>query len=113
ESAVVSADRIPSGTLVPEVSGWSLAGLVDGERRVMLLAGSGNQNVLIEAEPGNRLDAPAGPDFFEVRVRGVAGRFDSSAGTLEWIDDGVLMRMRSSTVALEALLELAESMTPR
>ncbi|HEY3428144.1 MAG TPA: hypothetical protein VGK83_05685 [Acidimicrobiia bacterium] len=113
ESAVVSAHQIPSGTLVPSASGWSLAGLVDGQRRVMLLVGSANQNVIIEAEPGDRLDTPTGPDFSEVEVRGASGRFDAGAGTLEWIEGGILMRMRSSSVALETLLELADSMTPR
>jgi hypothetical protein len=113
ESAVVAANQIPSGTLVPTVSGWSLAGLVDGDRRVMLLIGSANQNVIIEAEPGDRLDTPIGPDFYEVEVRGASGRFDAGAGTLEWIEDGILMRMRSSSVPIETLLELADSMKPR
>ena len=113
ESAVVTAEEIPPGALVPNVSGWSLAGLVDGERRVMLLVGSGNQTVLIESEPGNRLDAPTGPDFSEVEVRSATGRFDVGAGTLEWIEGGVLMRMRSSSVSLDTLIEIAESMKPR
>ncbi|MGH8959014.1 MAG: hypothetical protein ACRDVK_10120 [Acidimicrobiia bacterium] len=113
ESAVVSADEIPLGMLVPVVSGWSLAGLVEGERSVMLLVGSGNQNVLIEAEPGDRLEAPTGPDFFEVGVRGATGRFDAGAGSLEWIEGGALIRMRSSSVPLATMLEIAESMNPR
>lgn len=113
ESAVVAADSIPPGTLVPNVSGWSLAGLVDGDRRVMLLVGSGNQNVLIEAEPGDRLDSPTGPDFSEVEVRSTNGRYDAETGSLEWIEGGVVMRMRSSSVSLETLIEIAESMKPR
>lgn len=113
ESDVVAADSIPSGTLVPDVSGWSMAGLVDGERRVMLLVGSGNQNVLIEAEPGDRLDSPTGPDFSEVEVRSTTGRYDAGTGTLEWIEGGVVVRMRSSSVSLETLIEIAESMKPR
>jgi hypothetical protein len=79
----------------------------------MLLIGSANQNVIIEAEPGDRLDTPIGPDFYEVEVRGASGRFDAGAGTLEWIEDGILMRMRSSSVPIETLLELADSMKPR
>ena len=113
ESAVVAADSIPRRTLVPNVSGWSLSGLIDGDRRVMLLAGSGNQNVLIEAEPGDRLDSPTGPDYSEVEVRRTNGRYDAGTGTLEWIEGGVVMRMRSSSVSLETLIEIAESMKPR
>ena len=113
ESAVVAAGELPPGTLVPDVSGWSLAGLVDGERRVMLLVGSGNQNVLIDSEPGERLDSPTGPDFSAVHVRGATGRYDAGTGTLEWIEGGAVVRMRSLSVSLETLIEIAESMKPR
>jgi hypothetical protein len=113
ESAVVAAHELPEGTLVPDVSGWSLAGLVDGERRVMLLVGSGNQNVLIDSEPGERLDSPTGPDFSEVPVRSATGRYDAGTGTLEWIEGGAVVRMRSLSVSLETLIEIAESMKPR
>jgi hypothetical protein len=113
ESEVVPADELPPGTLLPDVAGWSIAGLVDGDRRMVLMVGSGNQSVLIESEPGNRLDPPTGPDFSEVEVRGTPGRFETGAGSLAWVEGGRVMRMRSSTVGLDTLLDLAESMIRR
>jgi len=113
QASVVDADTLPSGSLVPQVDGWSILGMTSGDRTTILMTGTGSRRVLITSEPGERLDPPTGPDVVAVQVRAVTGRFDASTGTLEWVESGHIIRMRSATVGREELTSLAETMTPR
>jgi len=48
-----------------------------------------------------------------VEVRGLAGRYNVSEATLEWVEDGQVIRMRSDTVSLVELIDLASALDPR
>jgi hypothetical protein len=113
EASTVAVEDLPEGTLVPDVTGWSLLGRIDGESTTVLLTGGGARSVIVTQVPGTRLDTPTGPDFSEVEIRGLAGRYDLSSSTLEWVEDGFVVRVKSNTVGLEELRELAEAMEPR
>lgn len=113
EADIVDPTALPAATLLPDVDGWSLLARVDDDATTLLLTGGGSRTVLITQEPGSNLDPPRGPDFSEVSVRGVAGRHDASTATLEWIEDGQVVRMRSDTVGLEELVDIANRMETR
>jgi hypothetical protein len=113
EASTVEIDELPSGTLVPDVDGWSMAGRVDDGGTTIHLAGGGARTVIVTQQPGTRLEPPIGPDFYTVDVRGTPGRYDASAATLEWVEGGQIVSMRSETVGIGELQNLANSMEPR
>lgn len=113
QAAVVPADRLPAGTLIPRVEGWSILGMTVGDRTTILMTGTGSRRVLITSQPGDRLDAPSGPDVIAFEVRQTDGRFDAAGGTLEWVEAEHVIRMESETLALEELAALAAAMVER
>lgn len=113
EASTVEVVELPSGTLVPDVEGWSELGRIDETGTTILLTGSGARSVVISQQAGDRLAPPTGPDYSEVEVRGLAGRYNVSEATLEWVEDGQVIRMRSDTVSLVELIDLASALDPR
>lgn len=113
EASTVPISDLPDGTLVPEVEGWSILGRVGPDGTTLLLSSGGARSVLVTQGEGTRLDPPTGPDFSEVEVRGVEGRHDLPSSTLEWVEDGQILRMRSETVSIDELLDLANAMVWR
>jgi len=113
EASTIGIAGLPSGTLAPVVEGWSVLARVDGATTTILLTGSGARNILVTQAPGSRLDPPIGPDYSEVEVRGVDGRYNASEKTLEWVEEGSVIRMRSETVGLAELVDLASTMESR
>ncbi len=111
EASIVAVDDLPPGALMPEVEGWSvLASHEEGETTI-LLVGAGDRSVVISQGKGDLLSLPIGADVSAVEVRGADGRFDAAAGTLEWIEDGLVVTLSSDTVSRKTLLEIAESMS--
>ena len=113
EAATVDVADLPAGTFVPEVEGWSVLGRTDGTGTTILLTGGGDRRVVIEQEPGTNLDPPTGPDFSEIRVRGFDARHDASASTLEWVEDGQIIRLTSETVGVGELVDVADALERR
>jgi hypothetical protein len=113
QASTLGVDELPDGTLVPESEDWSMLGRFDEGAATLLLTGGGARRVIITQIEGDDLDPPTGPDFSEVEVRGVVGRHDLGSSTLEWVEDGRIVRMRSETVAIDELVDLAETMAPR
>lgn len=113
EAATVDRSELPAGTLVPDADGWSVRSRVDEDGTTILLSGGGARSVLITQTPGTGLEPPIGPDYSEVEVRGTDGRYNTSGAVLEWVEDGQLVRMRSESVAVSELVELAATMEMR
>ena len=113
QSSVVDIDRLPSGTLIPDIEGWSILGHVDGDQVSILMTGSGRRTVHITQTPGSRLDPPVGPDVSMVEVRGVTGRSNSAAASMEWVEGDWIIQMRSDTVSIGELQEIAEALSVR
>lgn len=110
EASTVQVDDLPPRTLIPDAEGWSVLGRVDGDTTTILLTGGGARSVVVTQTPGSRLNPPIGPDYSEVEVRGAGGRYNTSEATLEWVEDGQVVRMRSDTVGLSELIDLASTM---
>ena len=113
EAATVDLGDLPAGTFVPKVDGWSVLGRTDETGTTILLTGGGDRRVVIEQEPGTRLAPPTGPDFSEIRVRGLDARHDASAATLEWVEDGQIIRLTSETVGVGELIDVAGALERR
>ncbi len=112
EASILEVGDLPGTALVPDLDGWSILAEVDGPRTTLMMVGAGDRSVLVTSQPGRRLDPPRGPDFLAVDVRGTTGRFDASGATLEWVEDGRVVRMRSETVGVEELVAMAGTMGP-
>jgi hypothetical protein len=110
QASNVDVMALPAGTLVPQVEGWALSGRVDGEATTILLSGGGARTVLIAQTDGSKLDTPIGPDFVSVDLRGLTGRYNTSTGALEWVEDGHVVKVTSETVGMEELIVIAVSM---
>jgi hypothetical protein len=113
QSSVVDIDRLPSGTLIPEIEGWSILAHVEGDQVSILMTGAGRRTVHITQTPGSRLDPPVGPDVSMVEVRGDTGRSNAAAASLEWVEGDRIVQMRSDTVSIEELQEIAEALSVR
>jgi hypothetical protein len=113
EASTVEISDLPPGTLVPEFEGWSGSARVTEVETSILLSSGGTRSILITQAPGSALDAPVGPDVFEVDLRGTVGRFDAATGTLQWVEDGLVVDLQSDTVGRAVLVEVAESMERR
>jgi len=113
EASVLAPEQLPEDTLVPEAEGWSILGIIEGDRTEILLTGSGSRSVLLTSQPGERLEPPVGADVTAIDVRGVRGRYDAGSGSLEWVEDGLAYSLRSDTVGRDELIQLASEMSPR
>jgi hypothetical protein len=113
QSSVVDIDHLPSGTLIPDIEGWSILGHVDGDQVSILMTGAGRRTVHITQTPGSRLDPPVGPDVSMVEIRGVTGRSNTAAASLEWVEGDWIIQMRSDTVSIGELQDIAEALSVR
>lgn len=113
QASMTDVDDLPRGTLVPNVDGWDLLAKAAGDQTSLLLVGTGNRAVIIDQEPGTRLDPPMGADSVAVDVRDRTGRYEPGSGTLEWIEEGVVIRIRSDSVGSDELMLIAESLAGR
>ena len=65
--------------------------------------------VLVQS-PASSLAPPVDDDVVGVRVRGTVGRWTPDAHTLEWLEAGHLVELRSQTLRLTELIELTASL---
>lgn len=112
EASTVEISELPPATLVPDVDGWSTTARVEEGEVSILMTSGGSRSILISQRDGDRLEPPVGPDVYEVDMRGAEGRYDAATGTLEWLEDGRIIVMRSDTVGRDAMQEVAESLNP-
>lgn len=113
QSSVVDVDRLPSGTLIPDIDGWSILGHVEGDQISILMTGAGRRTVQITQTPGSQLDPPIGPDVSIVEIRGITGRSNSAAASLEWAEGDRIIQLRSDTVSIGELHDIAEALSVR
>ncbi|MGH9185582.1 MAG: hypothetical protein ACRD0U_07190, partial [Acidimicrobiales bacterium] len=103
------------GLLVPgRLDGFaSPAVRVDGDVVSLSYAGPGSRGFLLTESPGSTLSPPLDPDAFGLRVRNRDGRYSPARGELEWIDDGRVVALRSTTLSVEELLAIGEGLRSR
>jgi hypothetical protein len=118
EAATATLDRALAaapGLLVPEHL-WGFgppAVRVDGKAVSLAFAGPGARGFLLAEAPGTRLSPPADSDVQGVRVRSADGRYSLALGELEWVEHGRVVSLRSTTLSLEELLAIAQSLERR
>lgn len=75
-------------------------------------AGPGRRAFALTQRRSPVLPPPSAGDETGVEVRGTPGRHSQSGGELEWIEDGVVLSLRSDTLGLGELLAIAERLEP-
>jgi hypothetical protein len=113
-TTVAHARGVIPGLLVPRrIRGFAPPSVrLTGENATMAYAGAGARGFLVVESPGTGLAPPLERDVRGVTVRGRTGRYVASAGQLEWVEGGVVVELRSSTLALDELLSIATAMGP-
>jgi hypothetical protein len=97
------------GLLLPS----SLPGFAEPVLRVddgfvtALYAGPGARSFTLTQGPGPKLAPPIDPDVRDIRVRTTSGRWSPDRGELEWREDGRVLSLRSLTLGLPELLDIA------
>jgi anti-sigma factor RsiW len=86
---------------------------VDGRTVTLAYAGPGSRGFLLVQAPGDRLAPPLDGDPVGVPVRRTDGRWSPGRGELEWVEQGRVVTLRSTTMSLDELLAVAASLEPR
>jgi hypothetical protein len=71
-------------------------------------AGNGQRGFVLTQVPGQTLSPPLDADVVGLSIRDTVGRFTPATGTVEWVEDGLLVSLRSSSLSLGELLAVAE-----
>lgn len=105
--------RIP-GLLVPvDPSGFAAPAVrVAADSVALSYAGPGDRSFVLTASRGSTLPPPLDADVRGVELRGGVGRYSPGRGRLEWVESGVVYDLTSTTLSLDALLTIAESLEP-
>ena len=80
---------------------------VDGDTVTLGYAGAGDRGFVLVQAPGTSLAPPIDADVTGVRVRGRVGRWTPDTHTLEWLERGHLVELRSRTLRLAELVDVA------
>jgi hypothetical protein len=80
---------------------------VDGGIVTLSYTGAGARAFQLVQSVGTELTPPLSADVRGVEVRGVTGRFSPAAGSLEWVDGGQVVELRSQTLDIGELLSIA------
>lgn len=107
-----AAAALDGKLLVPGGAYEPLAVDVDGGVVTLSHSGPGERGFVLVESKGT-LPPPVTGDIAGVTVRGAAGRWTPGTGTLEWVEDGVVVTLRSPTLSRAELLDVAASMQRR
>lgn len=102
------------GLLLPDdLPGFGAPALrVDDGAVTARFAGAGARTFTLVESAGDRLSPPLDASVIGVEVRGGEGRWSDARHELEWVEDGVVVSLRSPTLGLNELLSVAEAMRP-
>jgi hypothetical protein len=85
---------------------------VDDGVVTMGYSGAGERGFVVVESVGE-LPPPVTGDIVGATVRGRSGRWTPGAGTLEWVEDGLVVTLRSTTLSRSELIAVADSMARR
>jgi hypothetical protein len=115
EASVTDLDavrRLP-GALVVHLPGFDGPAVRrHGDAVTLAYVGPGQRGFVLTESPAATLSPPFEPDVRAVTVRGSPGRFTPSLGELAWIENGLALELRSTSLALGDLLAIAARMRP-
>jgi hypothetical protein len=75
---------------------------------VLAYAGAGDRGFVLVQAPGTALTPPLDADVVGVRVRGRVARWTADVHALEWVESGHVVALRSRTLRLSELVDVAE-----
>jgi len=110
EAATVDLDELRGANLLLPASEVEPAARRTGETVTLAYAGPGARGFLVVEAPGTQLAPPFDPDARAVELRGTIARWSPQLGTLEWVEDGLVIALTSRTLALGEVVALAEGM---
>lgn len=103
------------GLLAPRgIDGFSAPAIrvVDGNYVTMSYTGAGAREFVLVEAPGTVLTPPVGADTRGVSIRRTTGRYTPQSGELEWIERGIAVTLRSETLSLGELVQIANHLRP-
>ena len=118
ESATATLDEamvaMPDLLFVSPLDGFGepAVRIADGDVALRYV-GAGARSFTVVSGVAAQLPPPLDPDVTAVTVRDVAGRWRAATGDLEWVEDGRVRAIRSTTIPLAELLAIAEDLRRR
>lgn len=105
--------RAPDLLVADDVDGFDGPAVRIGPDEVTLrYTGPGSRMFLLVRSDDAQLAPPLDADVTAVPVRGVTGRWSPGTGDLEWVEAGHARALRSPTLTLTELLDIAEQLRP-
>jgi hypothetical protein len=106
-----AAASLPGLLVAEDLTGFGPPAVtVSGSSVTQSYAGPGNRGFVLTQDASPRLAPPSGPDAVGVDLRGTAGRYSQDRGELEWIEGGTSHSLRSPTLTLAELLDIAAAL---
>ena len=100
---------LPGLVVVSGLDGFRTPGVrIDDQVVTLDYAGAGTRGFRLTEAPGGTLVPPLDPDVRGVEVRDTVGRYQPSTGELEWVEAGMVVSLRSTTMALAELLGVSD-----
>ena len=111
-STLSDAHAAVAGLLLPvELEGFGSPAIrVEPEIAILAYAGPGNRAFLLTEAVDDELSPPLEANERGVAVRGTDGRYSPDRGLLEWVEGNLVISLTSSTMSLEELVAIAESL---
>jgi hypothetical protein len=108
-----AARRLPGVVLPAGLDGSTdIAVGVDDHVVNAVAAGAGARAVVLSAAPGSRLGPPFDMAVVAVTVRGAPGRYSAARVELEWVEGGIVYRLRGTSLGRADLLAVATGLAP-
>jgi hypothetical protein len=107
---VAEAEAVLPGLLVgSRLDGFRAPGVRIDDRVVTLdYTGAGARGFRLTEAPGDLLVPPLDPDVRGLEVRDSIGRYQPATGELEWVEAGMVVSLRSTTLSVRELLGIAD-----
>ena len=111
-STLDDAHAAVGGLLLPvELEGFAAPAIrVEPVIAIFAYAGPGNRAFLLTEAIGGELSPPLEANVRGVKVRDTDGRYSPDRGLLEWIEGNLAISLTSTTMSLEELVTIAESL---
>jgi hypothetical protein len=111
EAATTTVDALAGQVdllVLPDDVGFSApAARFDGSTATLVFIGPGERALTLATRMGDALTPPVDPDAVGVLVRGHDARWSPAGGDLEWVEGRQVWSLRSATVGLGELVDLA------
>lgn len=104
---------LPHLLVPPQLEGFDEPGVsIVGADVALTYHGPGARAFVLTQSPGETLTPPLAADVRGVELRGTVARYTPARGELEWVEDGVVVSIRSRTLGLGELVAIAERLRP-